>query len=351
LGCRKLTYHQEQKRPGFLSVWKRDSPEKTGTQKFFALGEKKTQPLFDVDYYPFGLTFNSYTSGTKNNYLFNGVEQDQATGNYETMFRGYDPALGRFMQIDPLADFLPGINPYQFAFNNPISMGDPYGLAPLWLARILAQGKQLVYNLTGRSNQHAVVQVTKKGKVIGEVGARTGGKKPSGGQKPTSSVASTPRGSIDPPKVDPPSIDLPFERKKPELIAIKERPEPDPPVIKEDEDVERNTIRAGTVIPFSGRVFKANTPFYIDRDITYQYIAPLANNLKLRKDLAVIILVQTSQSAKSPAATNYPYSELLEHRGETLRRALIDLGVDPDQIEYETKFDKTQKIEINVKKR
>jgi hypothetical protein len=47
---------------------------------------------------------------------------------YDTPFRSYDAQLGRFHQIDPLADLAPGINPYRFGFNNPISLNDPTGL-------------------------------------------------------------------------------------------------------------------------------------------------------------------------------------------------------------------------------
>ena len=71
------------------------------------------------DYYPFGLTFNSWsTTNPKNRYKFNGVKFDEPTGMYETLFRGYDPALGRFAQIDPLSDFMSGISPYHFGFSN-----------------------------------------------------------------------------------------------------------------------------------------------------------------------------------------------------------------------------------------
>ena len=65
------------------------------------------------DYYPFGLTFNSYQreNSTENRYLFNGgseLQQDLNLGFYSTLFRTYDPSIGRFMQVDPLADFMPG---------------------------------------------------------------------------------------------------------------------------------------------------------------------------------------------------------------------------------------------------
>lgn len=68
-----------------------------------------------------------------NKFKYNGGAEfntDFSFNTYETMFRGYDPQLGRFMQLDPLADFMPGINPYQYAFNNPILYNDPFGLSP-----------------------------------------------------------------------------------------------------------------------------------------------------------------------------------------------------------------------------
>ena len=45
-----------------------------------------------------------------------------------TAFRIYDPALGRFHQVDPLTDLMPWINSYQYAYNNPIYFNDPLGL-------------------------------------------------------------------------------------------------------------------------------------------------------------------------------------------------------------------------------
>ena len=43
-------------------------------------------------------------------------------------FRTYDPAIGRFWQTDPLAEFVPDWTPYRFGFNNPVIYSDFLGL-------------------------------------------------------------------------------------------------------------------------------------------------------------------------------------------------------------------------------
>ncbi len=47
---------------------------------------------------------------------------------YETTFRGYDPQIGRFNQIDKLAALFANATPYNFVLNNPINYSDPLGL-------------------------------------------------------------------------------------------------------------------------------------------------------------------------------------------------------------------------------
>jgi RHS repeat-associated protein len=60
-------------------------------------------------------------------YGFNGKEQDKettGTSTYDYGFRIYNPALGRFLSVDPLQKKFPELTPYQFASNTPIQAVD-----------------------------------------------------------------------------------------------------------------------------------------------------------------------------------------------------------------------------------
>jgi hypothetical protein len=45
-------------------------------------------------------------------------------------FRGYDPALGRMLQVDPVASKYSSVSPYNYAFNDPVGLNDPSGADP-----------------------------------------------------------------------------------------------------------------------------------------------------------------------------------------------------------------------------
>jgi RHS repeat-associated protein len=90
-----------------------------------------------INYYPFGLKHKGYNNVVSSNgnstaqkFKFEGVELEEALGydSYEMDFRHYDPALGRFTVIDPMAEERNWLTPYNFVQNNPILRVDPTGL-------------------------------------------------------------------------------------------------------------------------------------------------------------------------------------------------------------------------------
>jgi RHS repeat-associated protein len=106
--------------------------------------------LEENHYYPFGLKHTNYSGGKKTilketeidpkrvgpsaddlyKYKYNGKEwQDELGLNfYDYGARNYDPAIGRWMNIDPLAENSRRWNPYNYAYNNPIYFVDPDGM-------------------------------------------------------------------------------------------------------------------------------------------------------------------------------------------------------------------------------
>ncbi|WP_338814120.1 RHS repeat-associated core domain-containing protein [Bernardetia sp. Wsw4-3y2] len=95
---------------------------------------ERIRPLIvqEHHYYPFGMGMKGLEKENDLAYQFNGmIEREKAFGLelYETANRGYDPQIGRFWQVEPLADLFVGINVYQFGYNNPVSYNDPSGLS------------------------------------------------------------------------------------------------------------------------------------------------------------------------------------------------------------------------------
>ncbi|WP_374173550.1 DUF6443 domain-containing protein [Flavobacterium tructae] len=99
---------------------------------------ESSEIIEENNYYPFGLKHGGYnyvTSLGKGNetaqkYKYNGKElQDELQLNvYDYGARNYDPALGRWMSIDPLAEKSRRFNPFTYALNNPIYFIDPDGM-------------------------------------------------------------------------------------------------------------------------------------------------------------------------------------------------------------------------------
>jgi RHS repeat-associated protein len=92
------------------------------------------------NYYPFGLKHKGYNSvvtstnpGQKYKYNGKELQDDDILGFklnvYDYGARNYDPALGRWMSIDPLAEISRRYSPYIYTNDNPVYFFDPDGMA------------------------------------------------------------------------------------------------------------------------------------------------------------------------------------------------------------------------------
>ena len=99
-----------------------------------ALTDGSGQLLERVDYSPYGAPSFTDAAGNAiaassvgNNILFTGREYDALTGTYYFRARTQHPALGRFMQKDPLM-YVDGMNDYSYVGNRSVIYIDRWGL-------------------------------------------------------------------------------------------------------------------------------------------------------------------------------------------------------------------------------
>ncbi len=136
----------------------------------YTLDQKTGLPvkLEETHYYPFGLKHSKYNDGKKKlsimqdpnlsggkkvtavpstdgawKYRYQGQElQDELGLNwYDYQARNYDPAIGRWMNIDPLSEMSRRYSPYTYALDNPVYFIDPDGM--------LAEGNDWIKNDDG----------------------------------------------------------------------------------------------------------------------------------------------------------------------------------------------------------
>ena len=90
------------------------------------LSNRSGEIVARYEYDPFGRLLT--TSPASVTALFTGRPYDAAVGILDYRLRQYDPALGRFLQRDPLNLTLPLQHSYAYVGNNPVNRIDPLGL-------------------------------------------------------------------------------------------------------------------------------------------------------------------------------------------------------------------------------
>ena len=156
MGCSKLTYGTG--REGAL--------KKSPLKILGALEKKNDSPNFCIDYYPFGLTFNSYQRAgeTEQKFLYNGKElqTDLELDWYDYGARMYMPEIGRWGVVDPLSERRIEHSPYSYVLNNPILRIDPNGLTDFTFDKKTGEVKQV-----GEKNDEPdrILKTNRKGEV------------------------------------------------------------------------------------------------------------------------------------------------------------------------------------------
>ncbi len=126
----------------YLRIDKHNTHLSTETQfyiDYVSLSKGEIEIIEEKHYYPFGLQHKGYNNivssngnSTAQKFGYNGKEYQEDLGYnmHDFDMRHYDPAIARWVVIDPLAEKMRRHSPYNYAFDNPIYFIDPDGMMP-----------------------------------------------------------------------------------------------------------------------------------------------------------------------------------------------------------------------------
>jgi RHS repeat-associated protein len=137
------------------------------TRVTFHTDSGAASPTQKDDYYPFGLEISRGTvPNPKNEYLYNKKELQEEFAEYDYGARFYDPVVGRWNTVDPLAEVSRRWSTYNYVEDNPIRMIDPDGMSSVDedLNQDIAQAEN-------RSADKKLINIAAASQASGAVGA------------------------------------------------------------------------------------------------------------------------------------------------------------------------------------
>src|SRR5690606_31543691 len=130
----RLSLQAVVRKPGYVYIYYSNEETEDIVEVYFddLIVKQRHGPVVQGDdYYPFGLTFNSYSreNSTPNMYQYNSKEKQDELGldwlDYGA--RMYMADIGRWGSVDPLALKYHTFSPYNYALNNPVKFIEPDG--------------------------------------------------------------------------------------------------------------------------------------------------------------------------------------------------------------------------------
>ncbi len=295
--------------------------------------------LQEDHYYPFGMNIDALSSiaplEKQNQFKFNGgveFNTDFDFNTYETLFRGYDPVLGRFMQIDPLTELMPGINSYQFGFNNPVSLNDPLGLAPCDSFDRSTRGGRRNCRAARkeRRNRRPGTSYKAKTRRLLRIAQLRNHRKSKGANVVMRKPKKVHPGGLRP--LEPISFRPPLSQ----VPTLKPRPEPpsppsDPPYEEpEEEPEEKPNPLIGTFSDYDDTIFEGGTDSWLSSSAIEdldEEIKKIVNNLINDPNLGVIIDIGTealNASQKPVLENSKTYGTVLNSRSRIIRNIIVN---------------------------